>query len=248
MTYMFTPLTLEDGETNEVLYKEPYSSSPFAARPLFLLLGKETLENLADIEIAMKERRDASFKFMMGDREYEVAVDALLTMIDGKMRALLTGLGGAYCLLCTVEKDVANGKGCTDPLEFMNINRSHVETKADYDRLLKVNGGVKKRKGDYLDRKGITQRPVAGEDLNDISPLHCVLRGFDFPVSLQYHLRSETFQWTESELNLGRATTFYKDAKTDIRANVKDATGISMDAADPTGNGINNYINVTVIS
>ena len=68
MTYMFTPLTLEDGETNEVLYKEPYSSSPFAARPLFLLLGKETLENLADIEIAMKERRDASFKFMMGDR------------------------------------------------------------------------------------------------------------------------------------------------------------------------------------
>ena len=31
-------------------------------------------------------------------------------MIDSKMRGLVTGLGGAYCLLCTVPQNVACGR------------------------------------------------------------------------------------------------------------------------------------------
>ena len=41
---------------------------------------------------------------------HRIILIADLSCIDGKMHGLLTGLGGAYCLLCTVQKDTANGQ------------------------------------------------------------------------------------------------------------------------------------------
>ena len=62
---------------------------------------------------------------------------------------------------------------------------------------------------------------------------------FDFCKNLLYHLRSETFQWTESSLQLGRSYQFLVKAKDEVREIVLKETGLPLDAADPTGMGGN---------
>ena len=47
------------------------------------------------------------------------------------MRGLLTGLGGAYCCLCTVDVDTASGMGINDVMPINNgfpINRCYEDT------------------------------------------------------------------------------------------------------------------------
>ena len=164
-------------------------------------------------------------------------------MIDAKMRGLLSGLGGAFCLLCTVSKDSACGRSennlPVDCENFFTINRSEEITTNDYRRLSDDHGAVKRKKGDYDDRKGLTQRPTVSIDLNMVSPLHSLMRSFDFLLTLLYHLRSETFKWTDSAKQLGDSYQRFVNAKEEVKSIVKEKTHIVMDAADPTGKGGN---------
>ena len=104
-----------------------------------------------------------------------------MSMIDGNMRGLLRGLGGAYCFLCLVHKDAACGRiDGIDVEDFCVINRSQEDTESDFERLVDDTGNVKKRRNDYADRKGLTQKPVLQEEpLLSVSPLHSVMRTFD---------------------------------------------------------------------
>ena len=107
-----------------------------------------------------------------------VIINASMSMIDGKMRSLLTVLGGAYC---TVNSNTASGR-CADGEKveverFFSINRSATETLLDYERLKLGDGSVKRRKADYSDRKGLTKRPVLeDENLYSVSPLHSLMQ------------------------------------------------------------------------
>ena len=83
----------------------------------------------------------------------------------------------------------------------------------------------------------MTQQPQVEEDLNTVSPLHCLMRTFEFLIHLMYHLKSGVLKWTESSLQMGRAYQHYDVAKQQAKAYVKSQTGITMDAADPTGKG-----------
>lgn len=239
--YMFCILRITETSTGNVLFQEDLCASPFKMRPLFLILGKECLENLEDVRRSVEERQAMDrFDITLDSGVcHKVTLKAEMSMIDSKMRGLLSGLGGAYCLLCTVDRDTACGRKDVDVESFFNINRNYETTKEDFERLSGGAGEVKKRKNDYEDRKGVTQNPIVQEDLNTVSPLHCLMRSFDFCLNLLYHLRSETFQWTESILQLGRAHQFLTAAKGEVKELVKEKTGIVMDAADPTGMGGN---------
>ena len=39
-------------------------------------------------------------------------------MIDAKMQKTLSGLGGAFCLLCHADKDTASGRGVDEPKDY----------------------------------------------------------------------------------------------------------------------------------
>ena len=244
--FMFCVLRITDSGTERVIFEEKSTASPFSMRPVFIVLGKETLENLEDVKITVRERQNVP-KFHVTTENglnYKITVEADLSMIDAKMRSLLTGLGGAYCLLCTVDKDTACGRPSGSiPIDIESscfvINRSYEETRYDYDRLSDDNGLVKRRRKDYADRKGLTQEPLVNEDLSTISPLHSLMRSYDFCQNLLYHLRSETFLWTDSALQLGNSYQSLIDAKNEVKTYSKRETGITMDAADPTGKGGN---------
>ena len=86
-------------------------------------------------------------------------------------------------------------------------------------------------------RGGLTREPIVEEDLNMVSPLHCLLRILEFALKLLYHLRSSTFMWTESPKELGLLYDSYIKAKADVCELVYEHARIKVDIPDPTGKG-----------
>ena len=102
--------------------------------------------------------------------------------------------------MCTVDHDSACGRN-EFPIETcFEVNRDIEQTKSDYLRLVDSEGNVKRSRGDYSDRKGLTQEPIVDENLNMVSPLHSLMRTFSFVLTLLYHLWAEIFLWTESSV------------------------------------------------
>ena len=78
--------------------QESLCASPFPKRPLFLILGKEDLSNLEDIKDAVSQRnlvKKIEIETSSG-LKFQIETETQLSMIDAKMRGLLSGLGGAY--------------------------------------------------------------------------------------------------------------------------------------------------------
>ena len=63
------------------------------------------------------------------------------------------------------------------------------------------------------------------------------MRSFDNILKLIYHLKSETFQWTESSHKLGKFADIYNTAKKDSRKLIDQQTGIKVDIPDAAGKG-----------
>ena len=94
--FMFCLLEIYAIESNSLLYVEQQPNSPHSMRPLFIVMGKELLSNLENVKIAFNQRSllmnfDLEFK----NNTYKIQIDARMTMIDGKMRSTISGLGGA---------------------------------------------------------------------------------------------------------------------------------------------------------
>ena len=65
------------------------------------------------------------------------------------------------------------------------------------------------------------------------------MRTFDFLKLLLYHLRSQTFHWSSTPLQLGTSFKRIKAAKEEVKQEVHQKTGLPLDQADPTGQGGN---------
>ena len=107
--YMFTPLKISTGDGSEIWYEQS-PCSPHATRPLMIFLGEEIFENVKIVMNIQKERQNIeNFCIDIDDKEYPILLDGHFSMIDGKMRKLVSGLGGAWCLLCTTNRKEASG-------------------------------------------------------------------------------------------------------------------------------------------
>ncbi|KAL5254995.1 hypothetical protein ACHWQZ_G014442 [Mnemiopsis leidyi] len=231
---MFTPLSLisSNGDT---IWVEPSPASPLTCRPLSLLLGKETDDVLKSyyrkLALTRENVRQESLQVTVSDCTYTIKVDLTLSMIDGKMRGILSGLGGAFCLLCTVSREKA-----ADPQHVCSINRSSTEIAEIWRKL--QSGELVKKAYDTDVRQGVTQEPIVSwEDIAIISPLHCFLRSFDFLLKIVYHLNAGVFNWSNEEKTLGYQYRFLKQSKESVRAHLKEQTHLAIDIPDSTGKG-----------
>ena len=241
------------GSFRTVVHQEDTCGSPHALRPLFYVMGKENRENLKDVQDAVRQRQQCeALKVEVNGRVYEITFHAKLRMIDAKMRSLLTGLGGAYCLLCTakkatgwgmIEKEQLEGTVLQEVIESecFHINRDYETTKADYNRLFdQEKQKIKKRRGDEADRKRVTQEPLINDNLNDVSPVHALMNTFKWLQQLAYFFNAESYLWTESVIELGSHTKqIYDKCVANCKAYILEKTGIRMDTADSTGKGGN---------
>ena len=85
MMFMFCVIGIYESETNKPVFQESSPSSPYAMRPLFIVLGKELLENLEDVKTAINERMNNTFRITIYNVEYTIDLGMKMTQIDGKM-------------------------------------------------------------------------------------------------------------------------------------------------------------------
>ena len=108
--YMFCILDIIDVQTNSMVFIEQQPNSPDAMRPLFIMMGKESLANLESVKDAFNQRiLNIEFVLIFRNHVYNIIIEANMSMIDGKMRSLLSGLGGAFCMLCFITLNIARG-------------------------------------------------------------------------------------------------------------------------------------------
>ena len=196
--YMSAPLTLTTTSSKQIVWSESSPGSPFTCRPVSLMLGKETDAALKiEYKKLISEQRETlksnTLTVSCGDRNFKVQLNLKLTLIDGKMRSILSGLGGAFCILCTCTRDDA----IVLEQQF-DINRSGEQIKNIW--IMLDSQQLKKRPHDQEVRMGVTQEPLASlEDVAILSPLHGMLRYFDFIMKIVYHLNAGIYNWSEEK-------------------------------------------------
>ena len=102
---------------------------------------------------------------------------------------------------------------------------------------LSNDGKVKKRPKDFQSRLGVTQEPLIDFDLQMISPLHTMLRTWDFIFKLLCFLKAETYIFSPEENVLKDKYDDYKKSKKYIINKIQNDTHITIEVPDPTGKG-----------
>ena len=170
----------------EVLWENPSHASSSACRPVLLM--KETRENCEIVTGMQKERQGASFSVNHGNREIDVKVQAKMSMIDGKMHSCLSGLGGAFCCLCTYSKEQCKD---TDLIKSgFRIDRTLEDTLQICEQEVHLEGN--RKTGDYGER-----------NINSMHPLHNLLRCFGWIFKICCHATAGHLSWSEGKLITG---------------------------------------------
>ena len=210
--YMFTPLTLITNDTNHILWKEQSPASSYSCRPLSLMLSKETDNALKEqYRHLITEKRAALQQFPLiiscKSKQFKIDLNLTMSLIDGKMRSLLSGLSGAFCILCTCTRN-----GAIDIEQQFDIDRDGQQIQEIWRKL--VSGELVKKPHDQAVRMGVTREPlVALEDIAMLSPLHCLLRIFDFILKIVYHLNAGIFNWADEKNVLGDSYELLRNSK-----------------------------------
>ena len=164
---------------SNVIWTECTPNSPDAARPVLITLGKEDSDLLnkivppVDGEIELLHRSGVTVDD--NGKVYELKIQFLRSMNDGKMQKLLVGRGGAFCILCSFTK-----------FEIDNVD---IDTLKAFYESLEVDGEVSKSRGDYEERMGLTQTPIT-------SHFSCTPEGFRllFKNNVQAECRSDCLE------------------------------------------------------
>ena len=95
---------------SNVIWTEGTPNSPDAARPILITLGKELLHKSG---VTVDEN----------GMVYELKIQFLCSMNDGKMQKLLVGRGRAFCILCSFTKeDAVSVDQIQDGFELENVD------------------------------------------------------------------------------------------------------------------------------
>ena len=233
--FMFSVLSLSTTDSNQILWKEHSPASPHSCRPLALMLGKETDDELK-LKYKMISNKRAALQsipllFCYKGKHYKIIIKLKMSQIDGKMRIMLSGLGGAFCVLCTCTR--------VDAIDLdlnFDINRSSNQIQNIWEKLL--SGDMVKKPHDQSVRMGVTgEQIIAFEDIGMLSPLHSILRFFDFMLKIVYHLNAGIFNWSDGKNVLGSDYEKLKNSKDNVRKSLREGTHSAVDIPDATGKG-----------
>ena len=207
VSYMFVVLEIYEIKHNPnssqnqyvLVYSEPLPNSSDASRPITLIMGKENNETLGEfiplIQSEISDIQEDGLCINIDSRVMNIEIEINSTMTDGKMKTLLTGRGGAYCIVSDCSRDDGNItqryidgfpiKGVSIP-ELWNIFSS-------IEKDGKVPKGIPTK-----DRIGLTNKPLLSSTNVDFLPvLHVLLRVFEWSLKVIYHRRAGLSSWIE---------------------------------------------------
>ena len=229
------PSTSTSANGRDKIWNEPSPSSPDAARPILLVLGKEDKDLLHKIvppvDAEMKELQSSGVKLFDAAREFYLMLEFHRTMNDGKMQKLLLGRGGAFCILCAYsDEEAVQENNIKEGFEIGNVDIEALH--ALYDDLA-VDGEVQCNRGDYCERVGLTQSPISTLAIQTFPILHALLRGLDYCLKIVYKLKAGVTAWIQNSKQKERVDV----AKRKVQEYIKTKTGMTVDKPDPVGAG-----------
>lgn len=229
---MFCPLKLYDSANKSVLWEQSAPNSEFSSRPLLIVLGKENKENSQNLKVLEKDRKKLADTGIKVD-ETTVKVITVAHCLDRKAANLYTGLGGAFCDVCTSPKQDCHDIGKVE--EGFKINRDITHIKAAHDMLVDAVGDVQKRPQDYAVRQGITSCPLTEINAYSHQVLHHLLRNGDHFTKTCIFLIAGVKEWSESKFS--ESSRFCSKAKASIQEKLLQEKGIRWDFVDSCGQG-----------
>ena len=181
--YGIAPLKLVrrfNDNTTEILWQNLAPNSCRSLRPLYLIREKETDEDLLSLVIPSTDAARAQLSsegvcLTVGDQGFDVKVIVHDSMKDLKFKRLISGLGGADCILCKTKQ--ADWTKREKILEGFPINRSAENTLQLYNQLVEEDGTIKTQSGDFETRAGLTQQPRTTSDQSSITVTHSYING-----------------------------------------------------------------------
>ena len=201
-------------------------------------MGKEDSETLGEFIHVIQEEisniQEDGLCIVIGDRVMNLQIEIKTTMTDGKTKTLMTGRGGAYCIVsdCSRE-DGNNAQHYSDGFPMQGVS---IPELWNMFSSIEKSGKILK-KIPSKDRLGYTNKPLlTSTNVNYLPVLHVLLRVFDWCLKVIYHLSAKLTSWVESEAD--RKTL--KIIKKEVTDNIANKTGIRVDQPDPKGAGGSN--------
>ena len=140
------PLQILSDDT--VLWVNPIPNSPTCLRPVFLIREKETdtemLNYVIPLTDAAREKLNKyGIDYIVNETNLHIDIEIKDTMKDLKFKKLISGLGGADCIICeTKQEDWSNEEKI---IEGFQITRTNIDTITLYQELVDDSGSIKKK-------------------------------------------------------------------------------------------------------
>ena len=236
-----------DDDSNAVVYAANKACAFQNQRPIGLIPGKETRDNIKDVvsalDIGIFQGRQNENLFDFGSFKARFKIDINMAQIDTKMLKTITGLTGAYCTACTAsENEARNKENVTKGFE-MNRSIGQVDQLFNELKVLKANGEefIPKGTRDYEKRQGLCMPPLTKADVcSNITVLHSYLNALTFFERLLYALNSgvrkmssqfQNIKFTPNEIQA------LKDAKRRLQTKARNSPlFIKIDTHDSSSN------------
>ena len=124
-----------------------------------------------------------------------IEVEVKSSMTDGKMKNLLSGRGGAFCIASDCSREDANiSQKYVDGFPMKGVSISELWSMFSS---IEKDGKVPKRTP-TKDRKGMTKKLLlTSTNIDFLQVLHAMLRVFDWSLKVVYHRHACLSTWTE---------------------------------------------------
>ena len=216
------------------VYENSRSASPFGTLPIMLLPLKEDRQttkiilDVLDPETEQVNEKGSTVTLDDG-RVIHCNVSCKLDMCDGKAVKEASGLGGAYCVLCTVSMADAHLK--ENAAAGFPMDQSMDDVHAIYAELFDPDiGEVPRNNNDYHERKGLTQEPLTKQNvIHSSRTLHLKLCDKSWGQEFIIRNGARVKKWRGGALKDRQREALEKGRKRLIEM-VAEATGIVMDS------------------
>ena len=140
-----------------------------------------------------------------------------------KFKKVISGQGGADCLLCSFKQETWMDKHQIE--EGFPITTTADLISSLYDQLSTPDGEITKCKDDYDSRRGLTQKPITSSDQWSICVTHSYINCTEWFIKLLARLNSQYYQWVEKSNCYGDHIRAGKERVRDI---IESETGVRV--------------------
>ena len=185
---------------------------------------------ICKIDSVVNQLHTRGIRVIHKDKTLNIKVQLHDSMKDLKYKKMLSGLGGADCILCTTKQkewsDIAK------VTEGFPINRNAQGNEALFHRLVNDQGIIPRIPNDFANRQGLTSKPLTTSSQRSITITHSYINGTAFFIKFLVRVHIDYARWEEKSDPRGAPL---RAGKARVLAAIEDQTGLVVEQVASTG-------------